>query len=95
MRNAKQVNLKVAAIYTGIDYDDLSINMPDLLRSDHGPFWREKIPAIFISDSANFRCPHYHTGSDTIEHVDFDFVKKVAQASLLTMIAMAEENELR
>ena len=44
------------------------------------------------TDSANFRCPHYHTGSDTIEHVDFDFVKKVAQTSLLTMIAMAEEN---
>ncbi len=90
MKNAKQVNLKVAAIYTGMDYPTIHKKMHDLLRADHAPFWRDNIHAIFISDSANFRCPHYHTGSDTIEHVDFDFVKKVAQASLLTMIAMAE-----
>ncbi len=92
MKNAKQVNLKVAAIYTEMDYATIHVKMHDLLRADHAPFWRDNIHAIFISDSANFRCPHYHTGSDTIEHVDFDFVKKVAQASLLTMIAMAEEN---
>jgi hypothetical protein len=92
INEAKQVNLKVAAIYTGLDYANISISLPDLLRADHAPFWRDNIHAIFISDSANFRCPHYHTGSDTIEHVNFDFVKKIAQASLLTMIAMAEEN---
>jgi len=91
IKNAKQVNLKVAAIYTGMDYHNIHIKMHDLLRADHAPFWRDNIHAIFISDSANFRYPHYHTGSDTIEHVDFDFVKKIAQASLLTLIAMAEE----
>ncbi len=95
MENAKQVNLKVAAIYTGMDYPTIHKKMHDLLRADHAPFWRDDIHAIFISDSANFRCPHYHTGSDTIEHVDFDFIKKVAQASLLTMIAMAEENIIK
>jgi len=94
MKNAKQVNLKVAAIYTEMDYTDIHEKMHDLLRADHAPFWREDIHAIFISDSANFRFPHYHTGSDTIEHVDFDFVKKIAQASLLTLIAMAEENKI-
>ena len=69
----------------------MAIKMPDLLRSDHAPFWRENIHAIFISDSANFRCPHYHTGSDTIDKIDFVFMKKIAQTSLLTLIAMAEE----
>ncbi len=92
MKNAKQINLKVVAIYTGMDYANISMKMHDLLRADHAPFWRDNIHAIFISDSANFRCPHYHTGSDTIEHVDFNFVKKIAQTSLLTLIAMAEEN---
>ena len=91
IKNAKQVKLKVVGLYTGMDYANISINLPDLLRADHAPFWRDNIHAIFISDTANFRCPHYHKGSDTIEHVDFDFVKKVAQTSLLTMIDMAEE----
>ncbi|MHA1562889.1 MAG: M28 family peptidase, partial [Promethearchaeota archaeon] len=95
IKNAKQVNLKVVAIYTGMNYDNIIIKMPDLLRADHAPFWRENIPAIFITDTANFRCPHYHTGSDTIEHVDFDFVKKIAQTCLLTLIAMAEENNIK
>ena len=91
MKNAKQVNLKVAAIYSGMNFADLEIKMHDLLRADHAPFWRDNIPAIFISDTANFRYPYYHTGADTIEHLDFDFIKKIAQASLLTMIDMAEE----
>ena len=91
IKNAKHVNLKVAGIYTGLDYANMTIKMPDLLRSDHAPFWRDNIPAIFISDSANFRYPHYHTGSDTIDKLDFVFMKKIAQTSLLTLIAMAEE----
>lgn len=95
MKKAKLVNLKVAAIYTGMDYATIHVKMHDLLRADHAPFWRDNIHAIFISDSANFRCPHYHTESDTIEHVNFEFVKKVAQASLLTMINMAEENIIK
>lgn len=65
--------------------------MPDLLRADHALFWRDNIHAIFISDSANFRYPYYHTGGDTIKHLNFDFIKKIAQTSLLTLINMAEE----
>lgn len=87
--------MKVAAIYTGMNHADISIKTPDLSRSDHAPFWRENIPAIFISDSANFRYPHYHTGSDTVDQLDFDFMEKIAQTSLLTLIAMAEENIIK
>ncbi len=94
IKNAKLINLKVACIYTGMNYVNIALKMRDLLRSDHAPFWRDNIPAIFISDSANFRDPHYHTGADTIEYLDFEFIKKIAQASLLTLIAMAEDNSL-
>jgi hypothetical protein len=41
-------------------------------RSDHKPFWDEGIPSVQITDTANFRNPHYHQPSDTPETVDYD-----------------------
>lgn len=95
MENAKKVNLKVVAIYSGMDYANINKHMHDLLRADHAPFWRDNIHAIFISDSADFRYPYYHTGGDTIDHLDFDFMKKITQTCLLTLIAIAEDNILK
>jgi hypothetical protein len=39
----------------------------DLLRSDHAPFWLAGKNALFLTDTANFRNPHYHRESDTPE----------------------------
>jgi Zn-dependent M28 family amino/carboxypeptidase len=35
-----------------------------LLRSDHAPFWAAGEPAVFLTDTASFRNPHYHLPSD-------------------------------
>jgi hypothetical protein len=53
--------------------------LPDLLRSDHVPFWREGIGAVMVTDTANFRNPHYHQPSDTVETLDLDFLSGTAQ----------------
>lgn len=50
--------------------DFLPIAPPDLLRSDHAPFLAINVPAIILSDTANFRSPHYHQPTDTIETID-------------------------
>lgn len=52
---------------------------PDLLRSDHAPFWNKDIPAVFVTDTANFRNPNYHTETDTLETLDRSFFKGSAQ----------------
>lgn len=52
---------------------------PDLMRSDHVPFWRKGIGAILVTDTANFRNPHYHQPSDTLETLDRDFFLGAAQ----------------
>lgn len=52
---------------------------PDLLRSDHAPFWTKDIPAVFVTDTANFRNPNYHTETDTPETLDRSFFKGSAQ----------------
>lgn len=80
------IELPCACLDVPLDYEGIKQIMPDLLRSDHAPFWRFKIPAIMITDTANFRNPYYHTGGDTINTLNFPFMKKICQATLLTII---------
>ncbi|MEL6816826.1 MAG: M28 family peptidase [Cyanobacteria bacterium J06598_3] len=52
---------------------------PDLMRSDHAPFWEKEIPAVFVTDTANFRNANYHTQKDTPETLDPSFFRGSAQ----------------
>lgn len=57
---------------------------PDVLRSDHAPFWAQNIGAVMVTDTANLRNPHYHQASDTVATIQRAFfiqsVRQVAQA---------------
>lgn len=46
------------------------VALPDMLRSDHRAFLLNGIPAVMVTDSANFRNPNYHKATDTIETID-------------------------
>ncbi|MBC7771989.1 MAG: M28 family peptidase [Pyrinomonadaceae bacterium] len=50
--------------------DFLPVAIPDILRSDHAPFLALGIPAVIVSDTAEFRSKHYHKPTDTIETLD-------------------------
>jgi aminopeptidase YwaD len=52
---------------------------PDTRRSDHAAFWQYGYPAVMLTDTANYRNPHYHQPTDRIETVDFDFMAKVVR----------------
>lgn len=54
--------------------------LPDTRRSDHASFWDQGWPALMLTDTANFRNPHYHGPSDTIDTLDFQFMAKVVDA---------------
>ena len=54
----------------------------DIFRSDHAPFWAAGIPAIMITDTANFRNPHYHNSTDTL---DYTFMGNVTRALVATL----------
>lgn len=43
----------------------------DFGRSDHLAFWEQGRPCLMLTDSANFRNPHYHQPTDTMETLDF------------------------
>ncbi|MBK8967333.1 MAG: M28 family peptidase [Lewinellaceae bacterium] len=63
----------------------------DLRRSDHAPFWASQIPAIMITDGANFRNECYHTPGDTLnEKLNFTFMANVVKATLAAAAQLAE-----
>ena len=64
---------------------------PDLLRSDHAPFWEKGIPAVFVSDTANFRNPNYHTPQDTPDTLDLTFFKGSAQHVVNAIAALLNQ----
>lgn len=52
---------------------------PDVLRSDHAPFWYKGVGAVLVTDTANLRSPHYHKSSDTLATIDRPFFAGSAQ----------------
>ena len=80
------IDLPCIVIGVPLNFEQIRGSLPDLLRSDHAPFWKAHIPALMITDTANFRNPYYHTPGDTITTLDFDFLLKVAKAALLTAL---------
>lgn len=57
----------------------------DIFRSDHAPFWAAGIPAIMITDTANFRNPHYHRPTDIPDTLDYPFLGNVTGALVATL----------
>ncbi|GAB4235427.1 MAG: M28 family peptidase [Elainellaceae cyanobacterium] len=63
---------------------------PDLVRSDHVPFWRRGIAAVLVTDTANFRNPNYHQPTDTPNNLDQEFFLGAAQLVVNATAALLE-----
>jgi len=55
--------------------------LPDTRRSDHASFWDNGYRAIMLTDTANFRTPHYHKPSDLLETLNLPFATEVCRAA--------------
>lgn len=82
------VSLPYACLKADFGFEQAAYAAPDILRSDHAPFWKENIPALLITDTVNFRYPFYHTHGDTIDKLDFDFLAKICKATIATAIKL-------
>ncbi len=63
--------------------------LPDSRRSDHASFWDEGYKAIMLTDTTNFRSPHYHRSTDTLETLNLEFAAQVCCASAGLTLDMA------
>lgn len=66
---------------------------PDVLRSDHAPFWAKNIGAVMVGDTANFRNPHYHQPSDTPETLDRAFFAGATQRVVNAVATLLDSHE--
>ena len=63
--------------------------LPDSRRSDHAPFWDEGYRAIMVTDTTNFRNPHYHRPTDTMGTLNLEFAAKVCGATAGLVVDIA------
>ena|SRR6266550_1017584 len=63
---------------------------PVLSRSDHAPFWAQKIPAVMWTDTSEFRNHNYHRHTDTPDTLNFRFLRQVTQLLTACVIQQAE-----
>jgi aminopeptidase YwaD len=63
--------------------------MPDTRRSDHASFWDAGYPAVVLTDTANFRNPHYHRHTDTVDTLNLEFLSAVVTTVATTVIQIA------
>jgi len=63
--------------------------LSDTRRSDHAPFWDRGYRAIMLTDTANFRSPHYHKPSDTLDTINIPFTAEVCRALAATVVELA------
>jgi Zn-dependent M28 family amino/carboxypeptidase len=75
-------DLQAVATDVGLPIVNISLlpalkhSLDALRRSDHAPFWDADYPALFITDTADYRNPHYHCKggmSDAVADLDFEF----------------------
>jgi Zn-dependent M28 family amino/carboxypeptidase len=85
---AKGLGLPIVNLSLGAT---LKRSLDGLRRSDHAPFWDADYPALMITDTANFRNPHYHcpgSSSDALADIDFDFA--ISNVKVIVGAALAE-----
>lgn len=53
--------------------------VPGIAWSDQWSFWQFGWPAVMVTDTAPFRNPHYHDGSDTPDTLDYERLGQVVE----------------
>jgi aminopeptidase YwaD len=60
------------------------------MRSDHVPYWATGRRALLVTDTADYRNPHYHRESDTADTLDYPFAAGVVAAAVRTITQLAQ-----
>jgi Zn-dependent M28 family amino/carboxypeptidase len=64
--------------------------MEEVRLSDHSPFWDQNFSALMVTDTAFLRNPNYHLPTDTMETLNFEFMKKVAIGIFFSIVDLTK-----
>jgi Zn-dependent M28 family amino/carboxypeptidase len=76
------------------DLETVGLQVPPPLvdvvsRSDHVPYWYRQRRALLVTDTADYRNPHYHLPSDTLATLDLAFAAEVTRAVTAAVATLA------
>lgn len=99
-KNRRLMNEVAAAFRRHVPFpsEGLAVDVRDVGRSDHWGFWQFGYPGLMITDTANFRYPHYHRPTDTPDRIDYDRLSRVVdglEGVLLELGTPGHERPLR
>ncbi len=67
---------------------------PEMVYSDHAPFWHNGWNAILGIDNSDFDSPEFypfmHTTEDTVDKLDFDMASRMVQIAVGTLASLAD-----
>lgn len=63
----------------------------DIRRSDNASWWHHGFPALMITDTSNFRNPHYHTAGDLPHTLDYLSLARVVRGLEGMLLGLAED----
>jgi len=93
MRSRRLVHTAVAAFRNAATIPSEGIAAPELIRdigrSDHWSFWQTGVPALMVTDTANFRYRQYHGADDTADIIDYDSLTRVVYGLAASVAAIA------
>ena len=85
----------VASFRRHTDFPVESAALPEIIQeigwSDQWSFWQFGYPAFMVTDTALFRNPHYHSGSDTPETLDYVRMARVTEGLVGVTLDLASE----
>ncbi len=67
----------------------VSTDLKAASRSDHASFWWQGYPAIFMSDTSEYRDPNYHRPTDTADQLNYDELARLTEGFIRTVRVLA------
>lgn len=92
-KSRRLLNRCLASFRQSVKFPSQGTALPEAIAgvgySDHESFWRFGYPAIMVTDTANYRYPHYHEASDTPDKVNYDCLSRVTSGLTETVRNLA------
>lgn len=86
---AERQGFKFAALVSREDQDNAMAMQ--FHRSDHSPAWTAGLPALFLTDTANFRNANYHTETDTPDTLNPSFLEGSGRLIVALTLGLANQ----
>lgn len=94
VKNQRLMDTVVALYRSSVNFPSLGVALDSksVARSDHASFWAVDYPAIMMSDTSDYRDPHYHSPTDKPDNLNYDCFARVVDGLQKTVQRMSQSD---